>query len=271
MGLQLFNNPSAATHPATFLEQARLDFVDFQIIEAGNRGDGVISGGAVSQQATPNMGILVAAAEACLAYVPFPVAAQNVAVTDNPGGNPRRDLVVVTAATGLAAVIAGAAGAVPTLPDVPAGKVALAVVAVQPGTTAGLGGTIINSWIADRRMGIILPTLIGAGSPPTVTAGTDIGLGASVGPGPIAGTNGTWKLSFITGLNPKKNGQMVVVNFSGSGLASPLNARLGPGNGYASTDGAFIDSDDLTATSVPVRIQTPIPNRLYKVSVAVAG
>ena len=80
---------------AAFTYQAEPDKVDYDILAAGIKGDGVKSGSAVSAQATPDMTVAVASGTVTINGTDVTVGAGNVTITAAHATNPRLDLIVV--------------------------------------------------------------------------------------------------------------------------------------------------------------------------------
>lgn len=132
------------------------EYID--VLVAGISGvDCVMSGCAVTAQATPDMTVAVAAGTVKTNSVSKTVAAANATITAADATNPRFDLVVITSA-GAIAVRAGDAAAVPKPPAKTANDVVLAVVYVPADDTA-----IDANQIVDLR---VFPT---QGATPTVS------------------------------------------------------------------------------------------------------
>ncbi len=103
---------------------------------------------APSAQDTPNMTVAIAAGAILSGSTRTEVSAQSTATITAPATHPRIDLVVVDKTTGAVSVVAGAEGASPSEPALPAGKLPVALVALSVGMTA-----ITNSDITDVRVG----------------------------------------------------------------------------------------------------------------------
>ena len=103
---------------------------------------------APSQQATPNMTILVGAGALMAWENVVPIAAQSTALITAPVANPRIDRVVIDAGNGVIATVLGTESATPTAPAIPAGFLPIAQVLLQPGVTG-----ITNAMITDERIG----------------------------------------------------------------------------------------------------------------------
>ncbi len=102
---------------------------------------------APSQQATPNMTVLVGAGALLSWGNVVPVAAQGTAVITAPVSNPRIDRVVIDAGNGVIATVLGTESATPTAPAIPSGFLPIAQVLLQPGTSS-----ITNALITDERI-----------------------------------------------------------------------------------------------------------------------
>lgn len=134
------NSPSAS-----FADQAEPDSVDFDILLAGIRGDGVISGCAVTAQGSPDMTVAVASGSIQIASTTIAVTGANVTITAAHSTNARFDLVVVNNAGTLSAT-AGTATSNPVFPAIPANSIVLAAVYVPANDTA-----INSTQIIDKR------------------------------------------------------------------------------------------------------------------------
>lgn len=139
-----FTIPNSAD--AAFPAQAAPDKVDIDILQAGIRGDGVVTGCAVTAQGSPDMTLAVAAGTVRIAAVDAAVTAGNVTITTANATNPRIDLVVVNS-SGTKSVTAGTAAASPVCPAIPATSVVLAMVYVPANDTA-----INTNQITDKRV-----------------------------------------------------------------------------------------------------------------------
>ena len=129
--------------------QARVFESDIDILVAGLAGDGVVSGCAVSDNAT-GLQVDVASGSVKIGGTEVTVASGTVTPGAADGTNPRFDLVVVNNA-GTKSVTAGTAASSPKLPAVPANSVALAALYIRAGAT-----TLASADIVDKR--VILPT-----------------------------------------------------------------------------------------------------------------
>jgi hypothetical protein len=138
------NAPDAAT--AGLASTAELDSLDFEVLLDGIRGDGVVSGCAVTAQGTPDMTVAVADGSVTVAGTPATVTAGNVTISPSNATLPRFDLVTV-ALGGVKTVIQGTAARNPVYPPLPATSVLLAVVLVP-----ALSTTVTAARIVDKRV-----------------------------------------------------------------------------------------------------------------------
>ena len=102
---------------------------------------------APSQQATPNMTVLVNAGALLFWGNVVPVAAQSTGVIAAPVSNPRIDRVVIDAGNGVIATVTGTESATPTAPAIPSGYLPIAQILLAPGATS-----ISNAMITDERV-----------------------------------------------------------------------------------------------------------------------
>lgn len=120
---------------------------------------------ACHEAATPNMTVVCDAGAITFAgQMPTVVAQQISGTITAPAVNPRKDLVVIDANTGVSAIVTGTAAASPVDPAVPEGKIAVARITLATSTT-----TITNTIIDDLRG----PVLAVQGSPPTLSIGSN--------------------------------------------------------------------------------------------------
>lgn len=131
---------------ATFPNQAKIDSVDFAIIQAGFARTGVVSGCAVTAQGSPDMTVAVAAGLIIVDGLIVTVASGNVTITTADATNPRFDLITVNN-SGTKARTGGTAAANPEFPAIPANSVVLAAVYVPANDTA-----INTNQIVDKRV-----------------------------------------------------------------------------------------------------------------------
>jgi hypothetical protein len=170
--------------------QSELDSVDIDVLVAGFSGNGVISGGAVTAQGTPDMTVAVAAGVSVIGDSRVTIGAGNVTITTADGTNPRIDLVVINSSA-VKSVTAGSAAAQPVLPAIPANSIVLATIYVEATDTS-----IETNKINDRRVINAIPvaqladgtdgeliTWDASGLPSTVPVGTSGHLLTSGGAG----------------------------------------------------------------------------------------
>jgi hypothetical protein len=131
---------------AGFGEQAELHSRDIDILVAGYGLTGVLSGGAVTAQGTPDNTVAVTAGTGLTTgdYVTWTTG--NVTMTAADATNPRFDLVYVTSG-GTKTYLAGTADTNPTPPALPAGGIALAVL-----YTPANDNVINTTQIVDKRV-----------------------------------------------------------------------------------------------------------------------
>lgn len=125
--------------------QAGPDSVDFAILAAAMKGDGVLTGLAVTAQGTPDMTVAVAAGWIAVGGVLAQASAGNVNISAADATNPRFDLISVDN-TGGKNVTAGTPAATPVFPAIPADSVVIAVVYVPANDT-----DIESDHIVDKR------------------------------------------------------------------------------------------------------------------------
>src|SRR5204862_4345075 len=109
---------------ATFSRQAGLDSVDLSILAAALKGDGILSGCAVTAQGSPNLTVAVASGQVQVGNLTPTVSSGNPTVSAGHATLHRLDLVVVDNA-GTKSITAGIAAAFPVCPAIPANSVVL--------------------------------------------------------------------------------------------------------------------------------------------------
>lgn len=149
-------------------KQSEIDKIDVDILAAGQRGDGVVSGAAVSAQGTPDMTVAVASGVVKVGATVVSVSAGNVTITTAHATLPRFDLVTVNN-SGTKSVTAGTAAAAPVFPAIPASSVVLASVYVPAADTA-----IQSNQITDKR--VLLPDTLHVEDRSTVPATPSTGV-----------------------------------------------------------------------------------------------
>jgi hypothetical protein len=100
------------------------------------------SGGAVTEQGTPNMTVAIAAGEAKINGIDCNWAAGNSGTVTAPGSNTRLDLVVAQSDSTLT-IVTGSAAASPVFPSVASTQIVLAALVVKSTTTSLNEGTEI--------------------------------------------------------------------------------------------------------------------------------
>ena len=112
-----------------------------------------VAGGYQCYANTPAaMNVKLAAGGMLVNGAPVDNAIQTSGTITAPVGNPRIDLVVIDAATGVGSVVTGTPAGSPVAPAVPAGKLPVAEIALATSTTA-----IGNTLITDRRPSMTAP------------------------------------------------------------------------------------------------------------------
>lgn len=156
---------------AAFPDQAEPDAGDFDILANGGGSIGVVSGCAVTAQATPDMTVAVASGRVVAGALPgVAVTAGNLTIAAADATNPRFDLISVNS-SGVKAVIAGTASTNPVFPLIPASTVILAAIYIPAGDTA-----INANQIRDKRVFVLEPAKLSDTPPPgdgTGTAGVE--------------------------------------------------------------------------------------------------
>lgn len=143
---------------AAFSDQAEPDSKDFEILGQGVQGSGVVSGCAVSAQATPDMTVAVASGTVRISGTSASVTAGNLTIGAADASNARFDFIAVDNA-GTKSVVAGTASANPVFPAVPANSIILASVYVPANDTA-----INSNQIIDKRVFVITASSLDHGS-----------------------------------------------------------------------------------------------------------
>jgi hypothetical protein len=170
-------------------KQSAFDQHDFTIIAEAARGNGVISGCAVTAQGTPDMTVAVAVGLVQNGSTTLAVTAGNVTVGAADGSNPRFDLIVADS-TGAKQCRAGTAAASPVFPTPSAGDIVLAAIFVPTSDT-----DIDSNQIVDKRMFVTGCVQLTKGSDQTVnSAGTGTTLVDATGLSFPADANGEWQI-----------------------------------------------------------------------------
>lgn len=128
---------------------------DVAAFASGIKGDGVISGLAVSEKGTPDMGVQVTAGSCYIDDTIYTEASTTNLVIDNGHAtHDRKDLITYDATAGNPAVVKGTAATPPIPPSIPSGDILLAIVLVD----ATESTSILNADIMEGRVLIIAPT-----------------------------------------------------------------------------------------------------------------
>jgi uncharacterized protein YfiM (DUF2279 family) len=164
---------------ATYVDLAEPDSIDIDILVAAYNSTGVISGCAVTAQASPNMTVAVASGTVIVGGTRGTVTGANVTITTADGANPRIDLIVSNGSGTLSAT-AGTAAVEPVMPAIPSTSVVLAIVYMPAADTTISGSQIIDkrvinpisvSQLANGTDGELI-TWDASGVPATVAVGT---------------------------------------------------------------------------------------------------
>lgn len=203
------------TADALVTAQAAPDKVDFDILQAGSVGTGVISGCAVTVSTLLTLN--VASGTVAVLGVPATVTSGTVVIGAADATNPRFDLVVANS-SGTKSVTAGTAAASPVFPAVPASSVCLAAVYVPALLTTVLSGDITDKRVAIYSMTAFSQTLLD--DVDAATARTTLGAGVPMATDPI------WDAA----------GDLAVA--SGADAASKLTVGTTPGTALMADPGA---------------------------------
>ena len=126
--------------------QSEIDAQDIAILVAAYNGSGVVTGGAVTAQGTPDMTVAVAAGTVMIAGTHYAISAGNATIGTADSSNPRFDLISINT-SGALVVTAGTAAANPVFPTLPSNTATMAAVHVPAGDTA-----IATAQITDKRV-----------------------------------------------------------------------------------------------------------------------
>lgn len=213
-------------------KQAQVDKVDLDILVAGTRGDGVVSGAAVTAQGSPDMTVAVATGVAKIGTTICAITSGNVTITTADGTNPRFDLIVVNNSCTKSAT-AGTAAASPVFPAIPANSIVLAAVFVPANDT-----TIAASQIVDKRVIVIPPNprlfLLGADFTTTSTTASEV---TGIGPMTVFAA-GNYELTCTLVVRTAATGTGIDfgVNYTGT-VTQMVNTLNYPDNGATTTNG----------------------------------
>jgi hypothetical protein len=154
-----------------FGDEAEFDSVDLDILTAGFLQRGVKSGGVVSPHAPAGMSVDVSSGVGVHDGTEFVInSASSLSIGAADATNMRIDLVVVDIATGNCAIVAGTAAASAKLPALPASRVALGRVYVQPTCSSIVAANLVAAGVGIS--GIFGP---GAAGGQTLIGGTATG------------------------------------------------------------------------------------------------
>jgi len=132
---------------AHHVHMSEIDQQDFEYIQEALKGNGVMSGCAVTAQGTPDMTVAVAAGSVRTTNMATnEVSAGNATITAADSTDPRID-IVVAAQDGTVAVRAGTPGSAPVHPSPTAGDIPIALVYIEANETA-----IESTMIVDKRL-----------------------------------------------------------------------------------------------------------------------
>jgi hypothetical protein len=146
--------------------QAEVDAVDFGILVAAYSGTGVVTGGAVTAQSTPDMTVAVAAGTVLINGLHYTISAGNGTISTADASNPRFDLITINT-SGAVVVTAGTAASNPVFPAIPADDAVVAAVHVPAGDTA-----IATAQITDKRVIVKNASAAGTGDDVLMRLGT---------------------------------------------------------------------------------------------------
>jgi len=135
----------------------RIYEADEDVVGLAIRGDGIMSGGTITAQGTPNMTVNVAAGEMRMAGVRAAISTGSnpIAVAASDPSNPRVDLVRLSSG-GVPSIVTGTAGSTPKPPVLIPGYLLLGYISV-----AAAAANIQNSNITQRQAPIGLGTMAG--------------------------------------------------------------------------------------------------------------
>lgn len=132
---------------------------DIAAIISSTERSGVISGLEITESSPAGMSILVAAGNCDIDGAVYEEGSgQNVNISNGDATHPRKDIIVYDATAGNPAVVAGTPAAAPHPPNIPAGDIYLAMVAVA----ANESTSIVNADITNGRVNVDVKTPIRA-------------------------------------------------------------------------------------------------------------
>lgn len=133
-----------------FPDLARIDKVDLDIVVAGARGNGIVSGCVVSSSGAADGSSVTTGGYIRYGDFQRVVPATTLQHAANATGNTRYDLITISGTTGIPSITAGTAAASPVFPNVPAGSVCAGMVRIATGHTTG--STIAAGQVVDKSM-----------------------------------------------------------------------------------------------------------------------
>lgn len=183
--------------------------------------------------ATPNMTVqLDAGAIPGVGAMPVQVALQTSATLTAPTTNPRKDIVYIDAATGVIGVAIGTEAASPVDPAVPAGKIAIARLAMTVGMSS-----ITNSIITDLRAPAM--TAGGGATFTPITGNTTLSIGQSGGRFKLTGA-----ATAVTLPTPIGNANVSYLLWGGDANTQPISPAA---SSFKMPDGTTPTSYSVTA------------------------
>ena len=143
--------------------QSEIDAQDIAILVAAYNGSGVVTGGAVTAQGTPDMTVAVAAGTVMIAGTHYAISAGNATIATADSSNPRFDLISINT-SGALVVTAGTAASNPVFPALPSTTATLAAVHVPAGDTAIATAQITDKRVIARSPGVPDDTILWLGT-----------------------------------------------------------------------------------------------------------
>lgn len=158
-----FTIPNAGD--ATHAPQAQVDSKDLEIVLAAFDRTFVVSGCGVTPQGAPNMTVAVAGGSARISGVLKTVIANAALAVGAAHATLGRFDLVTADTSGVVALVAGTPAATPVYPAIPASRIVLAAIYVQP-----VAASIAATNIVDKRVFVTYP-LADVGNPPVPGTG----------------------------------------------------------------------------------------------------
>ena len=143
--------------------QSEIDAQDIAILVAAYNGSGVVTGGAVTAQSSPDMTVAVAAGTVMIAGTHYGISAGNATIGTADSSNPRFDLISINT-SGALVVTAGTAAANPVFPTLPSNTATMAAVHVPAGDTAIATAQITDKRVIARSPGVPDDTILWLGT-----------------------------------------------------------------------------------------------------------